>query len=399
MAPDKHQSTALRLQMPDWVIWLMALVGPAVLTAVLLGITGAEKRNYVFLYLGLVAAVGVARGLWPAVLAAVVSFGFLDYFFVQPYYTFTISSSQDLLNLVVFVVTAGLVGIMASRRRRALLESRSLAGQLREVNAELVHLNKEQAEAAQAALRLARSEQQIRVLQETDRLRRELLANVSHELRTPLGTILTESTDHSAPLTVAEAEHRLGTVAAEARRLEALVDDMLDMARIEGGALDLDLEPLALDDAIAAAAERLHHASPNRAVTWDQPGADLEVLADWARLGQVFDNLLANADRFAPPGTPITVEVLKGDDGLATICVIDRGPGVAPELRDRVFERFVRGDSKADPSESTGTGLGLAIVKGLVEAHAGSVALDQSPTGVGAVFRFTLPLAPSEQAS
>jgi signal transduction histidine kinase len=74
--------------------------------------------------------------------------------------------------------------------------------------------------------------------------------------------------------------------------------------------------------------------------------------------------------------------------------VVDRGPGVAAELRDRVFERFVRGDSNADPSGSTGTGLGLAIVKGLIEAHAGSVALDPSRAEGGAVFRFTLPLAP-----
>jgi K+-sensing histidine kinase KdpD len=151
----------------------------------------------------------VAGDCKPALLAAVISFAPLDYFFVLPYYTFTISNSQDLLNLAVFVVTAALVGVLASRRRRALLESEALARQLREVNAELIRLNKEQAEAAQAALRLARSEQQIRALQEADRLRRELLANVSHELRTPLGTTLTESTDHSAPLTVAEAERLL----------------------------------------------------------------------------------------------------------------------------------------------------------------------------------------------
>ena len=385
-----------RWQTPDWIVWLVALVGPAVLTAVLFGITGAEKRNYVFLYIGLIATVGVARGLWPALLAAVVSFAFLDYFFVPPYYTFAISNQPDLLNLVVFVATASLVGVLASRRRRALLESEALARQLREVNSELIRLNKEQAEAAQAALRLARSEQQIRALQEADRLRRELLANVSHELRTPLGTILTESTDRSAALTVAEADRRLATVAAEARRLEALVDDMLDMARIEGGALDLDLEPLSLDDAVAAAAERLQHASPNRVVEWDRHAAEVDVLADWARLGQVFDNLLANANRFAPADTPITVKVSNEESGLVTVRVIDSGPGVATELRDRIFERFVRGDSKGDQAQSAGTGLGLAIVKGLVEAHAGSVALEESPDGVGAVFRFTLPLAPEQ---
>ena len=393
MAADTQKPVVRRWQAPDWVVWLISLVGPAALTAVLLGITGAEKRNYVFLYLGLIATVGVARGLWPALLAAVVSFAFLDYFFVPPFYTFTISDPQDLLNLVVFVATASLVGVLASRRRRALLESEALARQLREVNAELIRLNKEQAEAAQAALRLARSEQQVRALQEADRLRRELLANVSHELRTPLGTILAESTDRSAALTVVEAERRLATVAAEARRLEALVNDMLDMARIEGGALDLDLEPLDLDDAFAAAAERLQHASPNRAVLWDRPAAEIVVLADWARLGQVLDNLLANADRFAPTDTPVTLKVSKEESGLVTIRVIDRGPGVASELRERVFERFVRGDSQA---ESAGTGLGLAIVKGLVEAHAGSVALEKSPDGIGAVFRFTVPEAPDQ---
>jgi K+-sensing histidine kinase KdpD len=377
------------------VIWLVALAGPAVVTAGLLGFSHQVQRDYVFIYLGLVAVVGVLRGLWPALATAAVSFLLVDYFFVPPVGTLTINDEQDIVNLLAFLVIAGVVGLLASRRRRALLDSQALAGQLREVNSELVRLNKEQAEAAQAALRLVRSEQQIRTLQEADRLRRELLANVSHELRTPLGTILTESTDHSQPLTVEAAERRLATVAAEARRLEALVNDMLDMARIEGGALDLDLEPLDLDDAIAAAAERLLHSSPMRAVTSDGSDAHLEVLADWARLGQVLDNLLANADRFAPPGTPIEVVVSRQDAGLAAIKVIDRGPGVPADLRDHLFERFVRGDSQ----ETSGTGLGLAIVKGLVEAHAGSVALEDSPDGVGAIFRFTLPLAPAERRS
>src|SRR6202171_770980 len=383
------RQTGLRAQMLDWMIWAMALAGPAVITAGLVGYSHQTQRDYVFIYLGLVAVVGVLRGLWPALACAAISFLLVDYFFVPPVGTLTIADEQDIVNLLAFLVIAGVVGFLASRRRRALLGSQALARQLRDANSELVRLNKEQAEAAQSELRLARSEQQIRALQEADRLRRELLANVSHELRTPLGTILTESTDRSEALTVATAERRLATVAAEARRLEALVNDMLDMARIEGGALDLDLEPLRLDDAIAAAAERLHHASPDRSVGWGRPGARVDVLADWGRVGQVLDNLLANADRFAPPGTPITVEVAEAESGLAAVRVIDRGPGVAPELSERVFERFVRGDSKRDH----GTGLGLAIVKGLVEAHAGSVALVDSPPGTGAIFRFTLPLA------
>jgi K+-sensing histidine kinase KdpD len=374
---------------PDWLIWLSAVGGPIVLTASLLTVGGAEQRNYVFLYLGLVAVVAVLRGMWPAALAAVLSFALLDYFFTVPYYTFTMSRPEDAVNLLVFLVAAGLIGALASRRRRALLQSEALTRQLRDVNAELVRLNKEQAEAAQAALRLARSEQQIRALQESDRLRRELLANVSHELRTPLGTILTESTDSSHERSAEAVSRAMGTIAAEARRLNSLVADMLDMATIEGGALELDLVALDLADAIESAAERLHRASPERHVAWVREAAHREVLADWERLGQIFDNLLSNADRFAPKSTPIDISVAQEQPGLVTIRVSDQGPGILADLRESIFERFFRGDSNGHPS---GTGLGLAIVKGLVEAHAGTVAVDYG-RGPGATFRFTLPEA------
>jgi two-component system sensor histidine kinase KdpD len=317
------------------------------------------------------------------------SFLLVDYFFVPPVDTFTIADEEDLVNLTAFLATAIGVGLLASRRRNALLQAQALARQLKQANTELIRLNKEQAEAAQAALRLARSEQQIQALQETDRLRRELLANVSHELRTPLGTILTESTAGDRPRTPAENTAALHTIAAEARRLNALVADMLDVTTIEGGALELDLVPVDVSDAIESAAERLHHVSPDREVEWNREQAHVEALADWDRLGQVFDNLLSNADRFAPRGTPIEISVASEQAGLVTVRVRDHGPGVPNELRERIFERFFRGSSDGS---SGGTGLGLAIVRGLVEAHAGSVAIDEGEER-GAVFRFTLPEA------
>jgi K+-sensing histidine kinase KdpD len=359
-----------------------ALLAPAVLTAALIAI-GGKQRDYVFLYLAVVAVLGVLRGLWPALAAAAVSFVLVDYFFVPPLGTYTIASEQDIVNLLAFIATAGLVGLLAARRRQALVRAEALAVQLRRANAE-------QAEAARQALRLARSEERVRALEETDRLRRDLLSTVSHELRTPLGTILTESTDRLSPAAAnPEADRRLGTIAAEARRLKALVDDLLDVAVIEAGTLELDLESMRVGDAIEAAVERLHRRSPRRQVRWDAEAARVEAVADWDRLGQVLDNLLANADRFSPAGAPIRIDVGGDGDRMAWVRVSDSGPGVPPELRGRVFDRFVRGE----PGPS-GTGLGLAIVKGLVEAHGGAVEVGEADGG-GAAFRFTLPAEPA----
>jgi len=365
-----------------------ALLGPALLTAILQPVGAARQRDYVFLYMGMVAVIAVLRGLLPAVLAAAVSFALVDYFFVPPIHTLTIHG-PDLINLAVFLGTAGTVGGLASNRRHAFLQSQQLARQLQQANAELTRLNREQAEAAEAAIRLARAEHQVQVLDQLNRDRRDLLANVSHDLRTPIGTILTDSTNMLRTQQInASVRNRMEAIVAEARRLNRLVSDVLDMARIEGGALQLTLEPLRAREAIAAAAERLRNSSPDRRVEWNDDEADVSVLADWGRLGQIFDNLLANADHAAPRGTPIVVEVSREATGPVTVRVTDSGPGVPPELRGQLFTRFARGKD----TESDRTGLGLAITKGIVDAHGGTILLEDRPRG-GASFRFTLPAA------
>ena len=120
------------------------------------------------------------------------------------------------------------------------------------------------------------------------------------------------------------------------------------------------------------------------------------MLADWARLGQILDNLLWNADRYSPAGARIEFRIDDEDPEFAGVRVVDHGPGVAPELRDHLFDRFVRGDTER--SNPQGTGLGLAIVRGLVEAQAGQVSLDPQRPGEGASFRFTLPLTATDDA-
>jgi K+-sensing histidine kinase KdpD len=368
-----------------------AVAGPALVTLALVPLGGSTSRDYVFAYLAVVAILAVISGLGPAILAAAVSFLLVDYFFVVPLHTLTIADQTDLINLAVFFGTAGLVGGLGSRRRRAQLSAEALSGELRRANAELERLNREQAEAAATAVRLARTEQQVHALEETDRLRAELLANVSHELRTPLSTILTGATDLLSDTDLSPvARRRVETTVTETERLSRLVSDMLDLSRIEGRALRLDPDEVDLRDAVAAAVERLHQTSPARAVTIDV-AERLDVMADWGRLGQILDNLLRNADAYTPPDTAIRVEAALGKRSMVVIRVIDRGPGIPMDQRERIFERFVRSADDATDARSSGTGLGLAIVRGLVEAHAGRVWVEEPRDGEGTRLAFSLP--------
>ncbi len=374
-----------RDQLEEIAVLLAAVVAPAILTAVLLQLH-SPQREYIFIYMAVVAVIAVLRGLWPALLAAAVSFLLVDYFFVAPARTLTIADEQDLVNLAIFFGTAGVVGLLAGRRREAQIRAQGLARELRNANAELVRLNRDQAAAAQAAVRLARTEQQVQLLQQAEQELRDLLATISHELRTPIGTILTDTTNMLRTQEMnTSVRYRIEGIATEARRLNRLLADMLSLARIESGALHLTLEPVQVGDAVAAAAERLKRAAPDRTVEWDPKEAAVSVLADWDSLGQIFDNLLDNANRFAPPGTPISVRVGHEDPGRVAIRVVDRGPGVPAPMRERLFNRFVKGPHTA----GDGTGLGLAITRGLVEAHAGSITLEDGPPGE-TTFRFTL---------
>jgi K+-sensing histidine kinase KdpD len=380
-----------RDQLEEIIVAVAAVAVPAVLTAILAQ-TNSPQREYAYLYMAVVAVIAFLRGLWPALLAAAVSFLLFDYFFVPPVHTLTIADAQDLMNLAIFFGTAGVVGFIAGRRREAQMRAESLARELKNANAELVRLNRDQAAAAQAAVRLARTEQQVQLLQQAEQDLRDLLATISHELRTPIGTILTDSTNMLRTQDMnTSVRYRIEGIATEARRLNRLLADMLSLGRIESGALHLTLEPVQIGDAVAAAAERLKRTAPERKVDWDPKEAAVSALADWDSLGQIFDNLLDNANRFAPASTPIRVRVSQEAPGQVTVRVLDHGPGVPAAMRDRLFNRFVKGPS----DDGDGSGLGLAITRGLVEAHAGSIALEDAQPGE-TTFRFTIPKSESQ---
>jgi two-component system phosphate regulon sensor histidine kinase PhoR len=221
-------------------------------------------------------------------------------------------------------------------------------------------------------------------------MRRDFVANVSHELKTPLTVIrgYTETLLGDDPPPEVRRPF-LTTLLANATRMQRLVDDLLDLSRIESGAWTPKPEPV---DVAALAqqvwAEVARTTEGERSFTLELAGDATTVEADPQGLRQVLRNILENAARYTPAGGAVTVRTRSAAGGTV-LEVSDTGPGIAGEHLPRIFERFYRVDA-ARSRELGGTGLGLAIVKHLVEAHGGSV-VAESRLGAGTTIRITLP--------
>jgi len=250
--------------------------------------------------------------------------------------------------------------------------------------------------AGQAALAVeqARSEEawaKARALEATDRLRRALLNSVSHDLRTPLASILASAAsllDPQVELDEPERKQFLSTIEEEANRLARLVGNLLDMSRIEAGAVDPRLAEVWLPDVVHPAVQRVRQVPSEQIIAVDVPEALPSVLVDPVRLEQVLANVLDNARRYAGDGL---VRIDARHHGSAVeLRVVDHGPGIPDAERERVFSHFYRLDS---PSRAGGgTGLGLAICRGLLEAMGGRIWVETAPGG-GAAFVIHLPTA------
>jgi two-component system sensor histidine kinase KdpD len=246
--------------------------------------------------------------------------------------------------------------------------------------------------------RLAEEAQGAQVQAEAERLRNSLLTSVSHDLRTPLTTIsgAVGTVLDSGPRLADEARRELlDSAREEAEQLNRLVGNLLEMTRIESGALQPKQEWHALEEVVGAALQRLHRRLGQRAVTTRIPPDLPLVLMDDVLIEQVLVNLLDNAIKYTPPESPIAI-IATATDQAITVEVTDRGPGLPPGEENRIFERFYR----VSPETERGVGLGLAICKAIVEAHGGRIWAHNVP-GSGVAFLFTLPLskAPSDVAS
>jgi two-component system, OmpR family, sensor histidine kinase KdpD len=450
----------------------------------------------------------VMWGRWPAILTAILSVLVYDFFFVLPFYTFTIASPEDILALIMFLTVAVLISNLTARiqahadvlqrreKRTATLYALSqqlarapgldevvqaIASQVSEVlgvktavllpalsglevkasqppgetlnshewaasmwvwqhnqpagpgtetlpGSERMYIPLTtargtlgvlglradgagggpspdqrrllQALADQAALaieraRLVQEMAEARSLAETERLRTALLSSISHDLRTPLSSItgaVTSLLSFGSGFDEAERKDLLLTIQEEAARLDHFVGNLLDMTRLESGALQLKREWVEIGDIIGSALARQEHQLSNHRVSVQiEPGLPLLWL-DFVLMEQVFVNLLDNASRYSEAGTAIHVQAQRAG-GTVTIDVADEGVGVPVRDLERIFDKFYR--VQRGDRQVAGTGLGLSICRGLVEAHGGKIRARLSARGKGTVFTVAFPVQKS----
>ncbi|MBE7471085.1 MAG: sensor histidine kinase KdpD [Anaerolineae bacterium] len=289
----------------------------------------------------------------------------------------------------------GVVGVLGLKLARSGLDSTPEQRRLMEAFASQTALAIERANLAETA-------RQAELLRQTEKLQTALLNSISHDLRTPLASItgsLSSLLEDEAALNPTIRQELLKTAHEEAGRLNQLVGNLLDMSRLEAGALKISYQPSDIQDVIGAALQRLDGLLAGREVRVDLP-PDLPLLPlDFVLVVQALVNVLDNAVKYSPPDTPIEVRAQVSGHSLQ-LEIADHGPGLPPDDLTRIFDKFYRGphtspgvssDRRKRGDAPPGTGLGLSISSGIIEAHGGRIWAENRPGG-GLVIKLLLPL-------
>lgn len=455
--------------------YLFAVGFVAFITAVFFVLRDALDTTLVaLLYLIPIGLITAYWGLGPGITSALLTFLTLNYFFIQPYYTFTVHRPIDVVILVIFLIVAIVINQLVGRMQASLAAATARereATQLYELSTALAGLHDDhtiaeilakqvqdvlqgegvelritgiqpfasrmpesfistrpaewvlpiqvargilgeirlwravpaitsgekrllQTFASQGALaleraRLAQAESRARVLEESDRLKSAILSSVSHELRTPLSTIKAAASSLRSNDVSWDSAARPELIAAiddEADHLNMLVGNLLDMSRIESGALKPKREWNILPEIVESVLARMKHLAEEHRIEVDVPESLPLVPVDYVQMEQVFTNLVSNGVKYAPEKTVIRVRAFVEGESIHVI-VSNQGPQVPQEHLERIFDKFFR-ITAAD--QVTGTGLGLSICKGIIEAHGGRLWAENVPDGLA--FNFTVPL-------
>jgi K+-sensing histidine kinase KdpD len=326
-------------------------------------------------YLPAILLISTVWGLRLGLLASVASAVAFNYFQLPPLHRLTIADEENWIALITFVIVAAISSTVAGLARAQALEAERRREQADRALAELAALAEErdrmQAEMVEAE-----------ALRRSDELKTALLRSISHDLRTPLTSIIAGGAALGSPTTTSEEREELSAaVVSEGGRLSRLVENLLDMSRLEAGKAQPRSEPVDLAEVLDAARAAIGRPEAVRlAVDRELPLVD----ADAAQLERAFANLLENAVRHGG-GRPVLVKSMLLA-GKITVRVVDQGPGIPESERQRIFEPFQHGEG----GSGAGAGLGLAIAKGFIEANGGEIAVD-SVVGQGSSFVVAMP--------
>ncbi len=326
-----------------------------------------ELTNLVMVYLLATLAIASRGRRGPAALSSLLSVLCFDFFFVPPRFKFTVADTQYVWTFAVMFTVAMIISHLTIRLR-------------------------EEAEAArqgeQRTTWLMEKASKAEVEAETERLRSSLLSSVSHDFRTPLTAIvgsigaLLEKEEIRKNVAVREL---LENIRDEGERLSRLVKNLLEVTRLESGAVQVHKESYPLEEVVGSALERVEKSLNGRAVNVDLPEDLPLVPMDPILVEQVLINLLENGARHTPAGSGLQVSA-SSNESEALISIQDEGLGLKENELEQVFAKFYHNPS------SPGAGLGLAICRAIVNAHGGRI-WAENKSGYGAIFRFTLPLA------
>jgi two-component system sensor histidine kinase KdpD len=326
-------------------------------------------------YLPAILLISIFWGLRLGLLASVASAVAFNYFQLPPLHRLTIADEENWIALIAFVIVAAISSTVAGLARAQALEAERRREQADRALAELAALAEErdrmQAEMVEAE-----------ALRRSDELKTALLRSISHDLRTPLTSIIASGAALGSPTTTSDERQELSAaVVSGGERLSRLVENLLDMSRLEAGKAQPHSEPVDLAEVLEAARAAIGRPEVVRlAIDRELPLVD----ADAAQLERAFANLLENAVRHGG-GRPVLVKsMLLG--GNITVRVVDQGPGIPESERRRIFEPFQHGEG----GSGGGAGLGLAIAKGFVEANGGEITVD-SVVGQGSSFVVAMP--------
>jgi K+-sensing histidine kinase KdpD len=326
-------------------------------------------------YLPAILLISIVWGLRLGLLASVASAVAFNYFQLPPLHRLTIADEENWIALITFVIVAAISSTVAGLARAQALEAERRREQADRALAELAALSEErdrmQAEMVEAE-----------ALRRSDELKTALLRSISHDLRTPLTSIIAGGAALGSPTTTSdEREDLSAAVVSEGERLSRLVENLLDMSRLEAGKAQPHSEPVDLAEVLEAARAAIGRPEVVRlAIDPELPLVD----ADAAQLERAFANLLENAVRHGG-GRPVLVKSMLRD-GKITLRVVDQGPGIPESERRRIFEPFQHGEG----GSGGGAGLGLAIAKGFIEANGGEITVD-SVVGQGSSFVVAMP--------